>query len=213
VISKLNLSSRPFRNRSLPWILAAMLLFVGVCSWLFLWTMYRENSVKTELVKSDIARIEPELEAIEKRKKEVTQSLTAEQQNFLIAGHRLVANKRFVWSRLFADLESVLPSSVSVTKVSVGNVFQSQDRMAADLEFAVLSRDYQSVLDMIAAMGNSGKFQAELRQQNLQRGERGDWTEYTMALRYTPSFGVSTNETEPTQRVAIDNNSSREVTR
>ena len=37
----------------------------------------------------------------------VQQQLTPEQQNLLIASHKLVANKAFGWSRLFADLEAV----------------------------------------------------------------------------------------------------------
>jgi Tfp pilus assembly protein PilN len=101
----------------------------------------------------------------------------------------LVARKRFSWSRLFVDLENVLPRAVSVDHINVRDVYQKNDRTVAELEFAVLSRDYQAVLEMINSMNNSSIFEAELRGQNLQ-SDKGNLTEYTIQLRYSPSSGV-----------------------
>ncbi len=121
----------------------------------------------------------------------VQQNLSPEQRELLVASHKLVANKTFGWSRLFADLEAVLPGSVSASRIAVENIYRDGDRVKADLEFGVLSRDYQSVVEMIDAMNNSGRFQAELRGQDLQQNERVTYTEYTLRLIYTPAYGNS----------------------
>jgi Tfp pilus assembly protein PilN len=122
----------------------------------------------------------------------VQQQLSPDQQTLLIASHKLVANRTFSWSRLFADLESVLPGGVSASRISVNNVFKDGDKTKAELDLAVLSRDYQSVITMIDAMNNSGMFQAELRGQDLQKNERVAYTEYTLHLVYSPAYGYPT---------------------
>ena len=127
-----------------------------------------------------------DVQALKGKGELVQQSLTPVQQSLLVAAHKLVANKSFGWSRLFADLESLLPGSVSVSRIAVQNVYKDGDRTRADLEFAVLSRDYQSVMTMIENMNNSGNFRAELRGQDLQKGETITYTEYTLRLIYTP---------------------------
>jgi Tfp pilus assembly protein PilN len=142
-----------------------------------------------------------EVQALKGKGELVQQSLTPEQQALLIAAHKLVANKSFGWSRLFADLETSLPGSVSVSRIAVNNIYKDGDRTRADLEFAVLSRDYQSVMTMIENMNNSGSFQAELRGQDLQKTESITYTEYTLRLIYTPrdSTPVASSDLVQTQ--------------
>ena len=120
------------------------------------------------------------------------QLLTPEQKTLLTASHKLVANKTFGWSRLFADLESVLPGSVSASRIAVDNIYQDGDRIKAELELGVISRDYPAVMAMIENMNNSGLFRAELRGQDLQKNERITYTEYTFRLIYTPAYGYAT---------------------
>jgi hypothetical protein len=62
--------------------------------------------------------------------------------------------------------------------------------MIAELDFAVVSKDYESVMAMINDMSSSGIFQAELRGQDLQR-DKGNLSEYTLRLIYTPRYGVN----------------------
>jgi len=151
----------------------------------------RTTTAENELAKSDIERMKREVEELKGKGELVQQQLTPEQQNLLIAAHKLVANKSFGWSRLFADLESLLPGSISVSRIGVQEIYKDGDRTKADLEFVVLSRDYQSVVTMIDNMNNSGTFQAELRGQDLQKTESITYTEYTLRLIYTPRYGYS----------------------
>lgn len=198
MITKLNLSSDPFRNRVLPYLLAGLLLVVSLLGGVFCVARVRQDQRENALLASGVQEKQAEIARLKGEGEKVQQLLTPEQKALLSASHRLVANKSFSWSRLFSDLEGVLPGSVSASRVAVNNVFQDGNRIKADLELGVLSRDYGSVQTMLQNMGNSGLFQAELRGQDLQQNERITYTEYTFRVIYSPptftTSGVSTGE-------------------
>jgi Tfp pilus assembly protein PilN len=192
VITKLNLASHPFRNRTPPYVLALVMLACAVAGALLCFSSLREAIAQNEIVKQQIEQMDAESKRLKGEGEKVQQQLSPEQRALLIGAHKLVANKTFGWSRLFADLEQVLPGSVSASRISVANIYRENDRVKAELEFSVLSRDYQSVMTMIENMNSSGMFQAELRGQDLQKNERFTYTEYTLRLIYTPGYGYST---------------------
>jgi Tfp pilus assembly protein PilN len=192
VITKLNLSSHPFRNRTLPYVLALILVAFSVAGAVLCFSKLSDMRTRNEIAKRDLQDMQAEVDRLNNEGAKVQQQLSPEQRAVLIAAHKLVANKQFGWSRLFADLESLLPGSVSVSRISVENVYKTADgRTQAALDFGVLSRDYQSVITMIENMNNSGSFQASLRGQDLQKGETITYTEYTLHLIYTPRVGYS----------------------
>lgn len=193
VITKLNLATNPFRNRNLPYLLALLLLAFTLAGAVLCFSRLRENAELNEIAANQVREMEAEIGRLNGEGEKVQQQLAPEQRALLIAAHKLVANKNFGWSRLFADLESVLPGSVSASRISVENVYRDMDRVKAELEFGVLSRDYQAVMVMMENMNNSGLFQAELRGQDLQKNERVTYTEYTLRLVYTPASGFSTS--------------------
>lgn len=201
MITRLNLATDPFRNRNLPYILAVLMLGISVAGALLCFTSLRENSARDQIYTSQISDLKEKTEQLAGKGQEVKQQMTPDQQNLLIAAHKLVSNKNFVWSRLFSDLESVMPGSVSASRITVKNVFSEGDQVRAELEFAVLSHDYASVLSMIDQMNNSGLFQAELRGQDLQKTDRTTFTEYTLRVIYSPTFKIA----EPTVDVAQNN--------
>lgn len=149
------------------------------------------NATENERLTAAIQERQNEIAGFKEKGEKVQQLLTPEQRAMLSASHKLVANKTFGWSRLFADLESVMPGSVSASRISVDNIYLDGERIRAELEFAVLSKDYQSVMAMIENMNNSGHFQAQLRGQDLQKNERITYTEYTFRLIYTPGYGYA----------------------
>jgi Tfp pilus assembly protein PilN len=197
VITKLNLATYPFRNRILPYLVAGVLLVVSSIGGIFCLTRLSENQDRNERLSASVAEQQTEIERLKGEGSKVQQLLSEDQKALLTAAHKLVANKTFGWSRLFADLEAVLPASVSASRISIENIYQDGDRVKAELELGILSRDYPAVMSMIERMNNSGLFQAELRGQNLQKNERITFTEYTFRLIYTPAYGYST-EQQPT---------------
>ena len=162
------------------------MLGISVAGAIFAFATLRTNSIEQERLRSQIAELKTSVDELTGKGKQVQQQLTPDQQSLLIAAHKLVANKDFVWSKLFSDLESVMPGSVSASKISVKNVYSEGGQVRADLEVSVLSHDYASVGGMIDQMNNSGLFQTSLRGQDLQKTDRSTYTEYTLRVIYTP---------------------------
>lgn len=196
MITKLNLATKPFRNRTLPYVLALFLLAFAVAGAIISFAQLSDLNYRTETAKLKITEVESELNKLKGESEKVQQQLTPEQRSLLIAAHKLVANKSFGWSRLFADLEQILPGGVSVSRISIQNVFQDGGKTKAELDFGVLSRDYQNVITMIDNMNSSRIFQAELRGQDRQKTERTTYTEYSMRLIYSPNYNTSPQERE-----------------
>lgn len=169
-----------------------VLLALALMSGLYSMVQYNRNQEMLERAAAQTTRMHEELAALKGKGAQVQQELTPDQQQMLIASHKLVANKSFGWSRLFADLEAALPGGVSASRINVENIYKDGDRIKAELELGVLSRDYQAVTGMIGNMNNGGTFRAELRGQDLQKNERLTFTEYTLRLIYTPAYGYST---------------------
>ena len=193
MITKLNLATHPFRNRVLPYVAAGLLLIVSLIGGVYCLAKLNENKKQNDLLAATVADRQAEIARLKGEGEKVQQLLTPEQKTLLTASHKLVANKTFGWSRLFADLESVLPGSVSASRIAVDNIYQDGDRIKAELELGVISRDYPAVMAMIENMNNSGLFRAELRGQDLQKNERITYTEYTFRLIYTPGYGYATS--------------------
>lgn len=191
MITKLNLATNPFRNRTLPYLVAMLLLTIAAVGAIISFAEYKDVTDRNKSVKVSIETMNQDISDLNAKGEKVQQELTPDQKALLVAAHKLVANKSFGWSRLFADLESVLPGSVSASRINVKNVFKDGDRIKAELEFSVLSRDYQSVMVMIDRMAESGLFQAELRGQDLQKTERLTYSEYSLYIIYTPRSGYA----------------------
>lgn len=204
MINKLNLATHPFRNRTLPYLLALAFCTFALVGVIFGFSILRNTRDQQQVVESQIEQMNTQLAQLKGEGEKIQQSLTPEQRELLIAAHKLVSQKSFGWSRLFADLENVLPGGVSVSRINVENVYQNSNRVQAELDFSVLSRDYESVMNMIDAMNSGGVFQAELRGQDLQKKEHFSYTEYSLRIVYTQPIGqpVAPSSSSPSNDVA-----------
>lgn len=201
--TKLNLASKPFTNRALPWIVSAAIIFVSLVSLVFILRATNRANTQASAVQKDINELGQQELALRKQAEAVRQSLTTEQKQTLAAAHALVDRKQFSWSRLFADLESSLPGSVRVKRIAVRGVSTQGSQTLAELELAVVAKSPNVVTDMIAGMDRGGVFRAELRSQNLQRGRGEAGSEYELFVIYMPRSGAPT-ATSPIASVAPD---------
>ncbi|HEV7683856.1 MAG TPA: hypothetical protein VGO68_17130 [Pyrinomonadaceae bacterium] len=203
--TKLNLASKPFSNRSLPWVVTGVIIVVSLVALVFIVRSTSRATVLAAAVQHDINTLkQQEIEARQKAQA-VQNSLTPEQLQTLVAAHTLVDRKHFSWSRLLADLESALPGSVRVKRIAVRGVSTQGNATLAELELAVVAKSPTSVTDMIAQMDKDGIFHAELRTQNLQRGRGESGTEYELSVIYRPRAGSATDtvaSTPPSADVA-----------
>ena len=187
--TKLNLATKPFSNRSLPWAVTAFLILLSLVCLTLVVRATGHARAQSEAVQNDINSLGQQEQALRKKAEAVKNSLTPDQLRTLEGAHTLVDRKQFSWSRLFADLESALPGSVRVKRIAVRGVARRGDQTLAQLDLAVIAKSPATITDMIAEMDRVGIFQAELRSQNLQRGRGESGTEYELYVVYQPRSG------------------------
>jgi Tfp pilus assembly protein PilN len=206
--TKLNLASKPFSNRSLPWAVTIFVVFVSLISLIFIVRATRQAQAKAAAVQSDINSLGLQDRSLREQAQAVKNSLTSDQLRSLQAAHTLVDRKQFSWSRLFADLEQVLPGTVRVKRIAVHGVSTRGDDLPAELELTVVAKAPATVTDMIADMDRAGIFHAELRSQNLQRGRGESGAEYELFVLYRPRAGTPSNA-GPSASIAYGNERSK----
>ncbi|HKU74284.1 MAG TPA: hypothetical protein VJR02_10210 [Pyrinomonadaceae bacterium] len=182
--NSLNLASKPFSNRIIPWALTAIILFVSLIGLIFVVKL-------TTNARTEAGALEAEINVLKQREhvglenaKKLQQELSADQKQALPAAHSLVDRKAFSWSKLLADLEASLPAKVKVTRISVREVNRQADQTVAQLDLAVFAQDPATVNAMISSMHDEGIFNAEIRNQILQKGRGETGTEYELFVIY-----------------------------
>lgn len=209
--TKLNLASKPFSNRSLPWAVTTLVIFVSlVFLFLIVRATSRANATAVE-VQNDINNLGQQAQNLRQKAEAVKNSMTPMQLQTLEAAHTLVDRKQFSWSRLFADLESVLPGNVRVKRIAVREVVKREDQTLAELELTVVAKSPVTVTEMIAEMDRGGIFNAELRSQNLQRGRGESGAEYELYVVYQPRAGSPADAAALAAASATENLATREA--
>ena len=182
--NSLNLASKPFSNRILPWALTAIILFVSLIGLILVVRLSTTATAEAKRLETEITALKQREHTLLEAAKSVKASFTADQQQAVPAAHQLVDRKSFSWTRLLADLESSLPSNVKVSRISVQDVTTHSNQTVAQLDLAVFAKSAATINEMISAMHQGGVFQLELRNQNLQKGRGESGTEYEFLVIY-----------------------------
>ena len=189
--TRLNLASKPFTNRSLPWAVTAVVIFISLVSLVFIVRATRQTTLEAQVIQNDINNLRQQEQMLRQQAEAVKASLSPQQQQTLAAAHTLLDRKHFSWSLLFADLEAALPGSVRVKRIAVRGVTKEGDQLLTELELAVIAKSPTTVTEMIAQMDRGGIFHAELRSQILQRGRGETGAEYELFVVYRPRAGAA----------------------
>ena len=182
--NSLNLASKPFSNRILPWALTAIILFVSFIGLILVVQLTRTANKEADRAQLEMNALKQKEQALLEAAKTVKASYSGDQQQALPAAHQLVDRKKFSWSGLLAELEGSLPNNVKVSRISVENVTKEGDQTVAQLELAVFAENSSTITEMISAMHQQGIFYLVLRQQDLQKGRGEKGTEYEFDVIY-----------------------------
>jgi Tfp pilus assembly protein PilN len=191
VNNSLNLASKPFSNRLLPWALTAIILFVSLIGLILVIRLTTNANAEAKRLEAENTALKQREQSLLEAAKTVKASFTGDQQQALPAAHQLVDRKLFSWSRLLADLEASLPGSVKVSRIAVRDVTTYSNQTLAQLDLAVFAKSATTINEMIASMHEQGIFQLELRNQNLQKGRGESGTEYEFYVVYRPRPGYT----------------------
>jgi Tfp pilus assembly protein PilN len=198
--TKLNLASNPFRNRALPWTVAAIVALASLIGLILIAQSTIQTNAKVATTQTEVAKLQKQTNDLRAQAEAIRIALTPEQQSTLKSAHGLVDRKRFSWSQLFADLEAALPGGVRVARIVVKEVRTQDGRTVANLDLTVASKNPTTITQMIEDMEQQGVFHAELRAQTLQRGRGESGAEYEMDVHYAPHAGVAIAPGERTNR-------------
>jgi Tfp pilus assembly protein PilN len=192
VNNSLNLASKPFNNRVLPWTLTAIVLLVSVVGLILVVQLTTSARRQAAALQVEINALKQQEQGLLQTAQVVKESLTPEQQQAVPSAHALIDRKSFSWSRLLADLETSLPGNVKVSRIAVRQVTTQADQTVAELDLAVFTKSPATISEMISSMHREGIFQCQLRTQNLQKGRGETGTEYELDVIYRsrPGYAV-----------------------
>ncbi|HET6978069.1 MAG TPA: hypothetical protein VFI24_17190 [Pyrinomonadaceae bacterium] len=182
--NSLNLASKPFSNRILPWALTAIILFVSLIGLIFVVRLTTNARSEAGVLEAEINVLKQREHAALEQANKMQQSMSAEQQQALPAAHQLVDRKAFSWSGLLADLESSLPANVKVSRISVREVTRQGDQTVAQLDLAVFAKDSATITALMSSLHDEGIFDARIQTQNLSKGRGEAGAEYELFVIY-----------------------------
>jgi len=192
VPKSLNLASKPFSNRSLPWAVTALIILFSMIGLFFIVRASRHTSLEAQAIQNDINSLRQEEQSFRQKAEAVKKSLTPQQLQTLTAAHTLLDRKHFSWSQLFADLELALPGDVRVKRIDVSGVAKQGEQTVTELELTVIARNPSIVTQMVGEMDRNGVFHAEIRSETIQRGRGESGSEYDLLVVYRPRAGAAT---------------------
>lgn len=184
MIARLNLASDPFRNRTLPWTVAAFVSALSLVALVLILVSYREARAEADAAEREAVVMRAQSAALESQALEIKQTIPPEQRKTLEAAHALVSRKDFSWTQLFSDLESALPGGVRVQRINVREVAEVGDQTRADLELTVLGKAPTDVTGMITDMNTGGTFSAIPLTENQKSGRGESGYEWTLRVSY-----------------------------
>ncbi|MEJ7711568.1 MAG: hypothetical protein WKF84_17310 [Pyrinomonadaceae bacterium] len=79
MINRLNLASRPFRNRTLPWTVAAVVMCVSLLSLILVIRNARQANLQAEAVAADVAAEQAKVGALQARAAQVMGALSLDE--------------------------------------------------------------------------------------------------------------------------------------
>lgn len=186
----INLASRPYEDSGPLWVrwggaLAGLSLFTLILLYSALsgWADARKDHGLIEQRRQQIAARD-----LQKAKAEEILNLpanrgTRDRAEFL---NDLFLRKAFSWTRVFEDLERVMPARLHVVSIHPD---KADNRLKIKLVVAGESRD--RALELVRKMESSQRFQqTQIEQESTQAGQTpGDNVQFDISALYVPDFG------------------------
>lgn len=203
MFTQLNLASRPFRNRMLPWTITAVVMCATLVALMLIVNEAHQTNTQAAMIEDDVVKERERASALQNENQKVVAALPADELRALRAAHLLIDRKNFSWSRLMADLEAAVPANVRVESINVRDALQRGEQTYADVELTVIGRQTTDITGMINAMNREGLFDAEPVAQNPPKNKKEKGIEFQLLVRYRPRAYVIT---APSAAAAIGDN-------
>jgi type IV pilus assembly protein PilN len=192
----INLATQPYEDARRFWfrwggaLVALGVLTIGLLYFTFLgWLGARKDRALIRQYQQQIAARDKEKADAQALMNLPQNASTRDRSQFL---NDLFYRKAFSWTRVFEDLEQVMPPRVHV--VSIHPELASNNELVIKLVVAGDSRD--RALELVRKMEASKHFQqTEIQQESAESGNSsnpGDTVRFDISALYIPEFGVQT---------------------
>src|SRR5450755_648799 len=196
----INLATRPYEDAREFWTRWGSGVRLLAVVTLFLLGVTVNDWIKAGRDRQDIARIEKQIADRENERAQAQAELdkssnrsTRDQSQFL---NGLIQRKSFSWTRVFEDLEQVMPSNLHV--VALHPELNEQNQM--ELEMKVAGDSRAGAVELVHRMEGSRHFHgAQLRQEN-QAGDNGSSIAALITAIYVPDLIADTANNKNNER-------------
>jgi hypothetical protein len=192
--TSVNLSSRPFSNHRLFWIVIAAVFFASL--WFFLWLVAERSlvSAKADQVKQRIesqrALAEAKRAEREKKEREEVKIVINEQEAMeLAAARHLILEKNFSWNRMISDLEQIIPQDVRITAIKVEGISEAEGVMTK-VQVKAIGTVPAQMTTMMTNISKSGGLFVVVQADQEAMAETGE-TPFTLELAYNQTRGAA----------------------
>lgn len=191
----INLSTRPFTNRRIFWIVLAVVYLASF--WALLWMTDEKGRVlakETELKQriegqrhaTELAKSEQERRASEQQKVVITEQQAIE----LASARQLIQRKSFSWNRMIGDIEDYVPKNTRIISIKVAEIISTGEDAVAKVEVKAAGTTPAEMTEMMLNIEKSGgRFSVGDTQQDA-TAENGE-TPFTLNLIYKPMRGAA----------------------
>ena len=190
--TSVNLSSRPFTNHRLFWIVIAVVFLAS--TWFFMWAVTERSvvSAKAEQIKQRIegqkALADAKRAEREKRESEQVKTVITEQEALeLASARRLILQKSFSWNRMIAELEQIVPHEARISAIKVTGISDAEG-VVTNVQVKALGATAAQMTEMMSNVAKSGGMFVVLQADQEATAETGE-TPFTLELTYTQTRG------------------------
>lgn len=192
-----NLASHPYENLR-PYYTAAVIAFtMGVILALLLAGEERQHRSETRSLTQQLGRFETELTGLDREQQELEQWLRRPEvqkiRDHSVFLNSLILHKSLSWTRMFLDLEKILPAKAQVTAIRP-HLNQSQQ---PELSLTVTATEMGPLVELLKNLESSPQFGSPTVESQRLVTDRA--AEGTVTLELSTQYQQSLPEAEPAE--------------
>ncbi len=193
--TNINLSSQPFANRRLFWLiwaavcLATLIALLRISSEKSL-VIAEANGLEQDvrIRQLQLAKIKEERQRTEQQTKVVVLTHTDKLQ--LAAARQLIQSKSFSWNKLVSDIERFVPNNTRIESLNLEELFSQEEGVAANIEIRAFGKDTAQLPDMMTRLTESGGLFTVGKTNQDQMDQSGD-VPFSIFVTYRPFRGMT----------------------